>query len=149
MAQRVRIARCAVAVVLLAVVAAAGGPQPVDNPYQGEFPFTLGEPLDPGVSIDGVVWNELKVTPLGKLRSGKAVKTLVEMGFDNGRADGVRILVVVLFEDETGQALDRVELDPVSVGAGRAKRFRQKLKIQSDVLSASAKVYLFCEVQER
>jgi len=149
MRQLARIGGLVMVGALVGAVALAGTPQPVDNPYQGEFPFTLGEPLEPGVSIDGVVWTGLRVAPQGKLRSGKAVKTQIELAFDNGTAGGVEILVVVLFEDEHGQNLDRVDLGSFSLAAGRNRRFRKKVKIQSDVLSAAKKVYLFCEVRPR
>ncbi len=138
-----------IVMVLVGAVALAGALQPVDNPYQGEFPFTLGEEVTVGVSIDGVVWNSFTANPLGELRPGRAVRTVLEMAFDNGNADAVRLLVVILFEDERGESLDRIELDPMTLAAGRTRRFRKKVKIQSDVLSTAAKVYLFCEVRPR
>ncbi len=144
-----RITGLVVAVLLAGSMAWAGAPQPVDNPYQGEFEFTPGEAIDPGVSIDGVVWTGFTASPQGELRPGKAVKTVLQTSFDNGSANDVRLLVVVLFEDEQGESLDRIELDPVNLAAGRSRSFRQKVKIQSDVLSSAAKVYLFCEVRPR
>lgn len=133
--------------VLVAVWSPAADPTPAHSPYQGEIPFQLGQPLDPGVSIDGVIWSEVQVTPKGELRSGRAIKTEVSLGFQNTSAQDVRILVVLLFEDEHGESLDRVEIKPASLAAGKAKRFKERLKIQSDVLSDARKLYLFCEVQ--
>ena len=135
--------------VLVAAWSPAADPTPAHSPYQGEIPFELGQPLDPGVSIDGVVWNEVQVAPKGKLSSGRAVKTEVLLGFRNTSSQDVRIIVVLLFEDERGESLDRVELKPASLAAGKARRFKQRLKIQSDVLQEARKLYLFCEVQPR
>ena len=147
MAHRGAIGGFVIGVMLAGAAALAGTPQPVDNPYQGEFPFAVGEPVTVGVTIGGVVWEMFSATPQGKIRSGRPVKTVLEMAFDNGTANTVDLIVVVLFEDERGESLDRIELDPVTLSAGRARRFRKKVKIQADVLSAAAKVYLFCEVR--
>jgi hypothetical protein len=135
--------------VLWAVWSPAADPTAAHSPYQGEIAFQLGQPLDPGVNIDGVIWSDVQVTPKGKLTSGRPVKTEVVLGFKNTSPQDVRILVILLFEDEQGEALDRVEIKPASLSAGKARRFKQRLKIQSDVLSSARKLYLFCEVQPR
>lgn len=133
--------------VLVSGWSAGAAPTPAKSPYQGEIPFKLGQPLDPGVSIDGVVWNEVQVTPKGKLSSGRAVKTEILLRFHNTTADHARVFVVLLFEDEHGESLDRLELKPTSLGAGKTRRVKEKVKIQSDVLTAARKLYLFCEVR--
>jgi hypothetical protein len=45
-----------------------------------------------------------------------------------------------------GNGLQRVEYPPVRVGGGDTKLFREKVKVQGDVLLATAKIYVFCEV---
>jgi len=119
-----------------------------DNPYQGEVPFVLGEPSTPMVQIAGVRWLSVRlVTATAELVSGHQVKTRVELTFENTMAGRAKVLVVILFEDATGNGLDRIELKPVAVPGGRRKLFKQRVKIQADVLKSAAKLYLFAEVK--
>jgi len=118
------------------------------NPYQGEVPFKLGEPSKPMVEIAGIQWRTIRLVPYTtQLESGRQIKTTVELNLENTRGERARVLIVLLFEDAAGNGLDRVELKPVTVGAGKRKVFRQKIKVQADVLSAAAKLYLFAEVK--
>ncbi len=120
----------------------------VDNPYQGEVAFSLGEPSEPMVDIAGVRWLSVRLVPSSpELVSGREVKTSVELTLENSTGSRAKVLVVILFEDASGNGLDRVELKPVAVPKGRRKTFRQKVKIQADVLKAAVKLYLFAEVR--
>ncbi len=143
----VRVAVMWLVVGLVSLSLPAADPASAHSPYQGEIAFRLGEALNPAVSIDGVVWKQVRVTPRADLRSGRAVKTEVDLGFDNTSQRDVRMIVVLLFEDERGESLDRVEIKPVSLTQGRERVFKDRVKIQSDVLSTARKLYLFCEVQ--
>ncbi len=120
----------------------------VGNPYQGEVPFTLGEPSAPMVEIAGVRWSTVRLVPsTTALESGRQIKTRVEFTLENTTSRRAKVLIILLFEDASGNGLDRVELKPVSVGGGRRKLFKEKVKVQADVLSAAAKLYLFAEVK--
>jgi hypothetical protein len=143
----VRVAVLWLVVGLVSLSLPAADPTSAHSPYQGEITFRLGEVLDPAVSIDGVIWKQVRVTPRADLRSGRAVKTEIDLGFNNTSTQDVRMIVVLLFEDERGESLDRVELKPVSLAQGRERVVQDKVKIQSDVLRTARKLYLFCEVQ--
>lgn len=133
------------------LVPAQGDPQytPSSNPYQAEFDYRIDGELRPAAEIDGVRWRSLKVSPKNAddVRSGDAVTTLIDLDLENTRGDAATVVVVVLFEDEQGNGLGRVECEPEKVPGGEARSVRQKVKLQGDVLLATAKLYLFCEVQ--
>ena len=123
-------------------------PVKASNPYQGEIACRLGDTVSPNVNIDGVVWRSLAVQEVGhkKLVSGKAIKTRIEIVLENSRDRRAKADVVLLFEDEQGNPLDRVELNTISVSGGAMRTAAQKIKIQADVLTAMRKIYLFAEV---
>jgi len=133
---------------MLAGAAGAQEAKQVDNPYQGEFPFTLGKTITPNVKIDGVVWRALTVSQVGhkELKSGRAIKTRIEIEVENTAEDSARVDIILLFEDDQGNGLDRLELKTFRVYGSSTRTFRQKVKIQADVLKASTKLYLFAEV---
>lgn len=120
------------------------------NPYQGEFAYRVGNDLDPHVEISGVRWNLVSVAPRNAddLRSGRVAPTDVHLGFENGNADVRKALVILLFEDDQGNMLARIECDPVRLRPNQADSDKQKFKLQSDVLLATRKLYLFCEIQK-
>ncbi|NOZ79798.1 MAG: hypothetical protein GXP48_11600 [Acidobacteria bacterium] len=125
-------------------------PSPVkaSNPYQGEVVCRLGDTVSPNVNVDGVVWRSLAVQQVGhrKLVSGKAIKTRIEVVLENTRDRRAKADIVLLFEDEQGNPLDRLELNTISVSGGAMRTIRQKVKIQADVLTAMRKIYLFAEI---
>ncbi len=123
-------------------------PAKTSNPYQGEVACRFGDTVSPNVDIDGVVWHALAVREVGhrKLVSGKAIKTRIEVVLENTRNRRAKADIILLFEDEQGNALDRIELDTISVSSGATKTARQKVKIQADVLTAMRKIYLFAEI---
>ncbi len=143
------------AVIVVAVTACVGGATAQEvtrgsNPYQGEFAYRVGSDLDPLVEISGIRWNLVSVTPRdpNDLRSGQVAPTDIHLGFENATGDTVRALVILLFEDDQGNMLARIECDPVRVRADHADSDKQKFKLQSDVLLATRKLYLFCEIQK-
>ena len=143
----------AVVVVLLATGRAPAQEQAteyrsVENPWQGEIAYSVGDTADPGVEIAGIRWFGVQVTPTsGTLPSGGQVKALVRLGFENTTGRTVNIVVVLIFEDEQGIGLDRVELKKIRVKAGQRKIAKEKIRVQADVLRATARLYLFAEVR--
>jgi hypothetical protein len=134
---------------LLAAQEAAQEYTPAPNPYQGEFVYTVDAELKPLVEVEGVRWQLLRVAPKSAdaVRSGQAVAVNILFDLENVRDQTATGVLVVLFEDAQGNRLDRVECEPVQVPTGGARSFRQKAKVQGDVLLATEKVYLFLEVQ--
>jgi len=121
----------------------------VTSPFQDEFEYSVNTDLRPGVEVDGVRWTRFGVhTKEGKeIVADKEIPVTVEFDFVNQESSGARILVIVLFEDERGTPLDRIECNPVRASSERRKESIQKFKLAGNVLLAVRKVYLFCEVE--
>jgi len=135
----------------LAGVAVAQSPdyRTVSSPFQEDLDYQIGTDLRPRVEIDGVRWTRFAVHPKeGKeIVAGKDTPVTVELEFVNQTSRSASMLVIVLFEDEKGGPLDRVECKPVKTGGDRLKESVQKFKISGDVLLRTRKIYLFCEVE--
>ena len=119
----------------------------VDNPFQEEFDYAIGTDLEPGVEVDGVQWVRFSLRPRSdrEFPPDRPVPVIVELDLVN-TSDSADILVIVLFEDEHGIALDRLELGSISAGRDRPREVVQKHKVIASVLDATRKVYLFFEV---
>ncbi len=122
----------------------------VDNPYQEEFDYTLGEILAPNVEVEGVRWTSMRVAPRG---SGQVdpgddeVDIELTIALDNRGTDDARVQVVVLLEDGAGQPLDRLSLEPIRVRDGRNENAAERFKVSGASLLAVEKVYLFLELE--
>jgi hypothetical protein len=121
----------------------------VDNPFQGEFDFTVNTNIQPLIEVDGVRWRRfgLHVKAGRDIDSEKEVAVTVENDLLNTTGSSAKVMVIVLLEDAAGTPLDRVECKTVSVGADRLKESAQKFKLHGAVLEATRKVYLFYEIQ--
>jgi hypothetical protein len=122
----------------------------VSNPYQEGFPFELGEDLSPGVDIEGLRWTLVRITAKSnrEIESGQEVPINVDVEFENRRDSAVKVLVVLLFEDERGSSLERLQIEPFRAGGDRFKAVKAKYRVRSDVLIAAEGLYLFCEIQD-
>ena len=119
----------------------------VESPFQDEFDYRIGADLKPLVAVDGVRWIRFAVRSRSdrEYEPAQPVPVSVEVDlFNNG--DSADVLLIVLFEDENGTSLDRLELGRIKAGRGRLKEEVQKHKITQSVLEATRKVYLFFEV---
>jgi hypothetical protein len=132
-----------------AATAQDGGFEPADNPFQREFTYQVGADLRPGVQIEGLNWYLINISPRDPddVRPGRSVSTIIQLGFDNTTDRTVSAVAVILFEDQQGNGLDRVEIEDIRVPPGDSKVIKQKEKLQSDLLIATRKLYVFCEVQ--
>ncbi|MFV2072430.1 MAG: hypothetical protein ACC742_07225, partial [Thermoanaerobaculales bacterium] len=121
----------------------------VESPFQEDLDYEIGTDLRPRVEIDGVRWTRFAIQPKeGKeIVADKAMPVTIELEFANQTSKGARLLVIILFEDASGNPLDRIECKPVKAGGDRLKESIQKFKIEGNVLLRTRKVYLFCEVE--
>jgi len=137
-----------VAICLPGTVSAQDGPfREVGNPFQDEVDFTINSDLTPRVEVDGVRWMRLSVrTKEGRdIVADRLTPVFVDLDLFN-TAESAKVLVIVLFEDENGNPLDRIECDEVSVGRERLRESVQKHKINGAVLLATRKIYVLFEV---
>jgi hypothetical protein len=119
----------------------------VENPFQQEIEYEIGDDLRPGVEVDGVRWIRFAIRTRNDRQypADKPVPVNVEIDLLN-RADSADVLIIVLFEDENGTALDRLELDPIDAKQDRLREVVQKHKITAAVVEATRRIYLFLEV---
>lgn len=140
------------ALVIWAVATASAqgdGVRVVDNPFQDDFVYRVDNDLEPMVEIAGVRWTRFGIHVKGDndIDPSKSVPVTVELDFVNTNPNGVKVLVIILFEDANGNPIDRLECDRVSVSGDRPKESADKYKVSGAVLQATARVYLFCEVE--
>lgn len=121
----------------------------VQSPFQEDFEFTVNTDLKPMVEVAGVRWTRFGVHTKRdrEIERGRSNPVTVELEFVNTNPDGVKVLVIALFEDANGNPLDRIECARISAGNDRAKESVQKFKISGLVLDTTRRVYLFCEVE--
>ncbi len=119
---------------------------PVENPFQGDFAFTLGQPVSLRVDIQGVRLDNLTVTALAEARPGQKLKCEAVLAGDNSTDKKATLTPVLLLEDASGRALEKVSLDPFKVKTGREFQERQKITVEGDSATAARKVYVFIQV---
>jgi hypothetical protein len=136
-------------VTLLASWAGAQDVEQVASPYQSEYPYTIGTDLTPQVSVDGVHIDAIRVAPRqeGEIAADRDVEVEVTSTFTNNRPKTVHVLVVLLLEDEQGNALDRLEMPSVRVPSGKTRSGGERFTVRGRVVLDTQKVYLFCELE--
>jgi hypothetical protein len=119
----------------------------VTSPFQEDYEYKIGDDLRPLVAVDGVRWIRFAVHLKNdrEYEATKPVPVTVEVDVLNN-GDSADVLLIILFEDEAGTALDRLELGKIGAGRGRLKEEVQKHKVTASVLEATRRVYLFFEV---
>jgi len=134
----------------IAVHAQDAAVRTVDNPYQEEFDYTLGENLAPNVEIEGLRWTSMRVAARdgGPIDPGDdAVDVELTVTLANRGTDDARVQVVVLLEDGAGQPLDRLSLESFRVRDGRTETADERFEVPGMSLLAVEKVYLFLELE--
>lgn len=121
----------------------------VESPFQEDFEYTVNTDLEPMVEVAGVRWARFGVHVKGdrEIEPDKEMPVMVNLEFNNTNSNGVKILVIALFEDANGNPLSRLECSSVNVGSDRLKEAVQKYKIPGAVLRATQRVYLYFEVE--
>jgi hypothetical protein len=146
--------RSTLAAVVLALYAAAAPGAAQDrsfrqeaNPFQADFDYRVNSELEPLVEVDGARWLRFAV----RTREGRDIDlskpnpVMVEFEVDPG-GDDATVLLIVLFEDAHGNALERVACESARSGGGRISLLSQKHKVDGRVLDATRRVYLYFEV---
>jgi len=118
---------------------------PGENPFQGDYAITIGQPVVLRVDVLGVRLKDVTVTPIGEVRSGEKVKCDVTITGANTAAKKADLTTVLLLEDGDGKGLERVSLDPFKVKSGKEFRERQRLSIEAATLTGARRVYVFVQ----
>ena len=139
----------AAAIVLLAGAAAAqdnAAYTRVGNPYQAEFPFEVGEAVQPRVELGGILMSEILVNPRNDVEAGRSVKCSVIVRGTGASEERATLTLVLLLEAEDSHGLEKVALDPFRIKPGKPFERDETVRIEGDALLGARKVYLFAEV---
>lgn len=143
----------AVAAVVLLVGAAAASAQDtgaysrVANPYQAEFPFELGQPVEPRVELGGILMSQVVLTARGDVEAGRPVKCSVVVRGTGAAEARATLRLILLLEDDESRGLEKVVVDPFRIKAGKPFERDETVRIEGDALLGASKVYLFAEVE--
>jgi hypothetical protein len=119
---------------------------PSDNPFQAEFAFVTGQPVNLKVEVAGVRLDTLSVTPRVEVTGDFPITCDVVFAGSSEATRKVVVTAVLLLEDSAGKSLEKLNLDPFKVKPGRAFDERQSMKVAGSSLRGAAKVYVFVEV---
>jgi hypothetical protein len=137
-------------VLLVGLCAATPGQAgtPAENPYQAEFDFTLGKPVEMRVDVGGVSLETILITAREEVRPGAPIKCDVQFVGNNASDKKVTLTTVLLLEDAGGKGLNqgRISLEAFKVKGGRTFDEKQVVTIAGDTLSQAVKVYVLVEV---
>ena len=117
-----------------------------ENPFQGDYALTIGEPVVLRAEVEGIWIDELTVTSLAAVKPGEKIKCEVSIAGMNKTDKKAHLTSVLLLEDGEGKALERVTLDPFKAKPGKQFREKKKLVIANDTLAFAHRVYVFIQV---
>ncbi len=119
---------------------------PSENPFQGDYAITIGQPVVLHVDVLGVHLDAVTVTPIGEIRNGEKIKCEVTFAGANTAAKKAELTAVLLLEDGGGRGLERVSLDPFKVKSGKELHESQRLSIEAATLTGAKRAYVFVQV---
>jgi hypothetical protein len=146
-AKRVTLALAATLIVGLAAAQTGSEYAPAENPYQHDYAFTLGQPVELRVEVEGVRLDHLAVTARDEVRAGESVTCEVQVVGSNVAAKKAKLTTVLLLEDRDGRGLERIVLDPFKVKTDRPFDETQKANVGGDALLGATRVYVFVQVE--
>jgi hypothetical protein len=137
------------ATLIVGLAAAQPGPDyaPADNPFQRDYAFTLGQPVELRVEVEGVRFDHITVTAPDEVRAGESVKCEVQVVGSSVAKKKAKLTPVLLLEDRDGRGLERITLDPFKVKTGRPFDETQKATVSGDALLGASRVYVFVQVE--
>ncbi|HVN77250.1 MAG TPA: hypothetical protein VMT19_13110 [Thermoanaerobaculaceae bacterium] len=117
-----------------------------ENPFQGDFPFALGQPINLNVDVEGVRLDAVTVSARGEVRAGEKVRCETLLAGNNTTDKKPTLTMVLLLEDADGKALEKVTFDQFRAKAGKEFQERQRVVITGEALAAAHKVYVFVQI---
>jgi hypothetical protein len=122
----------------------------VDNPYQEDIKYEIGDVFAPMVAIDGLRWRSLRIAPRDgeNVAAGESVSIDVAVEFENRAPEARRVLVVLLLEESDGTPIDRLEFREFKIGPNRFRDRTQGFRLPGHALLSTRRVYAFCEITD-
>lgn len=120
----------------------------VDNPYQEDIEYTIGETHSPRVEVENVRWRSFTIESPDRevFAVGETIETQLTLELENRGGKSAKVLIILLLEDEDGNPLDRIEGRPFKVAAGRLKERKETARFSGETLNSARRAYLFFEV---
>jgi hypothetical protein len=144
--KRVMFALAATLVAGLAFSQAGPAYTAAENPFQGDYGFTLGQPTELRVDIQGIRLAGITLIAQGEVRAGETVKCEVAVAGASVAEKKATLTVVLLLEDADGRNLERVKLEPFKVKPGKPFDERQNVSAEGGTLAVAERVYVFVQV---
>ncbi len=119
---------------------------PGENPFQAEYSFALGQPVEMRVVVDGVRLDDLTLAAAADVRPGEKVTCNVVMAGSSTAQKKATLTTVLLLEDANSKGLGRVTLDPFKAKSGKNFREEQTVTADGDALIGARKVYVFIQI---
>jgi hypothetical protein len=116
-----------------------------ENPFQGDYGFTLGQPTELRVDIQGIRLNGITLIAQGRFGQ-ETVKCEVAVAGASVAEKKATLTVVLLLEDANGRNLERVKLEPFKVKPGKPFDERQNVSAEGGTLAVAERVYVFVQV---
>jgi hypothetical protein len=136
------------ATLVAGLVLSQAGPAyaPAENPFQGDYGFTLGQPIELRVDVQGVRLDGITFVAQGEVRAAESVKCEVEVAGASVAEKKATLTVVLLLEDADGRNLKRVTLEPFKVKPGKPFDEKQKVSVEGSTLTTASRAYVFVRV---
>jgi hypothetical protein len=144
---RVTVVFAAVAVAGVALAQEGTRYTPADNPFQGEYAFGPGRPIELYADVGGVRLDTVTLNALQEIRPKESVRCEFQMTGNSVAKKKALLTTVLLLEDSTGRGIERVQLDPFKVKSGKPFDEKQRLDVSGDTLAAAMKVYIFVQIE--
>ena len=117
-----------------------------ENPFQAEYAFTLGQPIVMRVDIQGVMIETISISAPGAVSTDETVECSVQVAGSNETSKKATLTVVVLLEDASSKALERLSLAPLRIKSRRPIDAQESIEIQNASLASAARAYIFLKV---
>ncbi len=117
-----------------------------ENPYQAEFAFAPGRPIELRVEVEGVRLDAVTLSAAEEIRSGQPVRCDFRLTGSSAAAKKASLTAVLLLENAAGKGIGRVQLDPFKVKSGKPFDEKQTTNVGGDALAGAMKVYVFVQV---
>jgi hypothetical protein len=143
---RVMLVSAAVLVAGLAVAQEGDRYTPAENPFQGDYPFGPGRPIELRVDVQGVRLDAVTVSAQEEGRPGERVRCEVQVTGNSVAKKKATLITVLLLEDSSGKGIERLQLEPFKVKTERPFDEKQRLDVGAGALASAMKVYVFVQV---
>lgn len=144
---RVTLVLAAVSVAGLAFAQEGARYTKAENPFQAEYAFGSGRPIELRVDVEGVRLDTVTVSALEEGRPTGPIRCEVQLTGNNVAEKKAALTTILLLENSSGKGIERLQLGRFKVKSGKPFDEKQTLNVGGDALTAAMKVYVFVQVE--